>query len=447
MRLSNYFLPTLKEKPAEAKIVSHTLMLRAGMIRQSSAGIYSWLPLGIQVLKKIENIVREEQVAAGALEILMPTIQSADLWRESGRYDDYGKEMLRITDRHDRGLLYGPTNEELVTDIFRNNVRSYKDLPLNLFHIQWKFRDEIRPRFGVMRGREFLMKDNYSFDIDEESARHSYKKMFLAYMRTFKRMELNAIPMAADTGPIGGDLSHEFLVIADTGESEVFFDSEYEVFFDRDFSNLDIVNSDIDYDDKDSLDALLNFCNSTYAATDEKHDPDADNIVPERLVQGRGIEVGHIFYFGDKYSKAMGANVQGSDGKPTEVQMGSYGIGVSRLVGAIIESSHDENGIIWPESVAPYRVGIINLRQGDEATDAACESLYKTLNDNDVEVLYDDRDERAGGKFSNMDLIGIPWQVVIGPRGLKNGLLEVKHRKSGERFDMSIEDIIAKFTS
>jgi prolyl-tRNA synthetase len=436
MRLSNYFLPTLKENPSEAQIVSHRLMLRAGMVRQSSAGIYSWLPLGLLVLKKIENIVREEQKASGALEILMPTIQSADLWVESGRYEDYGKEMLRITDRHDRGLLYGPTNEELVTDIFRNNVRSYKDLPLNLFHIQWKFRDEIRPRFGVMRGREFLMKDNYSFDIDEKAAIRSYNAMFLAYLRTFARMGLKAIPMAADTGPIGGDLSHEFLVIAPTGESEVFYH--------KNFETLDVMNQDVDYDD--DLQAFVDGWTSDYAATDEKHDPETCTVSDDDLQKGRGIEVGHIFYFGDKYSKAMGATVQGSDGKPTAVQMGSYGIGVSRLVGAIIESSHDENGIIWPESVAPFMVGIINLRQGDEKTDAACESLYNTLNDAGVETLYDDRDERAGGKFSNMDLIGLPWQVVIGPRGLKSGVLEVKHRKTGERSDMSMDDIIAKFT-
>ena len=436
MRLSKYFIPTLKENPSEAKIMSHRLMLRAGLIRQASAGIYSWMPLGLRVLKKIENIVRKEQERAGACEILMPTIQTADLWKESGRYEDYGREMLRITDRGDREMLYGPTNEEQVTDIFRSNVTSYKNLPLNLYQIQWKFRDEIRPRFGVMRGKEFLMKDNYSFDLDEESSRYSYKKMFLAYLRTFEQLGLKTIPMAADTGPIGGDLSHEFLVIAETGESEVFYDKDYE--------NMDWGRTNLSYQDDESLNVLLDICNSTYAATDEKHDPNHPNINWDKLKKGRGIEVGHIFNFGTKYSEAMNAVVQNKEGQKIAVHMGSYGIGVSRLVGAIIEANHDEVGIIWPESVAPFKVGIVNLRVGDDDCDKASEKLYSELENLGVETLYDDRDERAGAKFSTMDLIGLPYVITIGPRGLKSGLLEIKDRKTGERFDLCKDEIINK---
>lgn len=433
MRLSRYFLPTMKETPSEAQIVSHRLMLRAGMIRQTSAGIYAWLPLGLRVLRKIEQIVREEQDRAGAVELLMPTIQSAELWRESGRYDDYGKEMLRITDRHDRDMLFGPTNEEMITDIFRREVRSYKDLPKNLYHIQWKFRDEIRPRFGVMRGREFLMKDNYSFDLDETSARQSYDAMFVAYLRTFARMGLAAVPVQADTGPIGGDLSHEFHILADTGESELFYDQSIE---DVTLEQLMTVSAG---------DPLVSRLQSVYAMESEKHDPNSCTLDPGQLRSKRGIEVGHIFFFGTKYSDAMGATVQGPDGRPVAVQMGSYGIGVSRLLGGIIEASHDDAGIIWPESVAPYKVALLNLRFGDEACNKACEDLYGKLSHAGVEVLYDDRDERAGAKFSTADLIGIPWQIAIGPRGLKNDVVEVKNRRTGERLEESLDAILTRF--
>ncbi len=437
MRLSQYFLPTLKENPSEAQIVSHRLMLRAGMIRQSSAGIYSWLPLGFRVLKKIEAIVRQEQDRAGCQELLMPTIQPADLWRESGRYEDYGREMLRITDRHERDMLYGPTNEEQITDIFRQSVRSYRDLPKLLYHIQWKFRDEVRPRFGVMRGREFLMKDAYSFDLDYAGAKHSYNQMFVSYLRTFARLGLTAIPMAADTGPIGGDLSHEFIILADTGESEVHCHADY-----LDFEPL---ASDVDYDS--DLEPFVEERTSLYAATDEKHDPAAfEAQVPEaKRVNTRGIEVGHIFYFGSKYSEAMGATVQGPDGEPVALEMGSYGIGVSRLVGGIIEASHDEAGIIWPASVAPFDVGIVNLKAGDAACDAACAELQEKLG-SQREVLVDDTGERAGAKFATMDLIGLPWQLVVGPRGLKSGTVELKSRASGEREELSPESALARLT-
>jgi len=431
MRLSNYFLPTLKETPSEAQIVSHRYMLRAGMIRQASAGIYSWLPLGYRVLKKIEQIVREEQNASGAQEVLMPTIQSADLWRQSGRYEDYGLEMLRITDRHDREMLYGPTNEEQITEIFGAHVKSYRHLPRNLYHIQWKFRDEVRPRFGVMRGREFLMKDAYSFDLDADTGRIAYNKMFVAYLRTYARMELQAIPMQAETGPIGGDMSHEFIILADTGESEVYCH--------RDFLERDVLQRNIDYES--DLQPLVDEWTSLYAATDDMHDAGRfESEVPvDQRVTARGIEVGHIFFFGDKYSKALGALVSTPDGDEVPVQMGSYGIGVSRLVGAIIEASHDDKGIIWPDSVAPFKVGLINLRTGDEACDATCNELYAKLGDAGVEVLYDDRQERAGAKFADMDLIGLPWQLIAGPRGLKDGKVELKSRRSGDTEELSIE--------
>jgi prolyl-tRNA synthetase len=427
MRLSNYFLPLLRETPSEAQIVSHRLMLRAGMIRQSSAGIYSWLPLGLRVLKKVEQIVREEQDRAGALEVLMPTLQPAELWQESGRYEDYGKEMLRITDRHERAMLYGPTNEELITDIFRQSVKSYRDLPKNLYHIQWKFRDEVRPRFGVMRGREFLMKDNYSFDLDAKGAKHSYNKMFFAYLRTFARMGLKAIPMRADTGPIGGDLSHEFIILADTGESQVFCD--------RAWLDSDVLDMDVDY--TSDLEQQFRQWTALYAATDEKHDAQSCPVPPERLVTARGIEVGHIFYFGTKYSKPMGAVVAGPSGEQITVEMGSYGIGVSRLVGAIIEASHDDAGIIWPEGVAPFKVGLINLRASDAKCVAAADDLYARLGRAGVEVLYDDRDESPGAKFAAMDLIGLPHQLVLGPRGLEKGVVEVKERRSGTREELA----------
>jgi prolyl-tRNA synthetase len=429
-------MPVLRETPAEAQIVSHRYMLRAGLIRQQAAGIYSWLPLGHRVLRKIEQIVREEQDRAGAIELLMPTLQAADLWRESGRYDAYGKEMLRIKDRHERDLLYGPTNEEMVTDIFRSGVRSYKDLPRILYHIQWKFRDEIRPRFGVMRGREFLMKDSYSFDIDAAGARRAYNKMFVAYLRTFARMGLKSVPMKADTGPIGGDLSHEFIVLADTGESQVYCH--------RDLVDM-AVPENVDFDG--DLEPYIKQRTSLYAATDEKHDAEAFANIPEdKRLAARGIEVGHIFYFGTKYSKPMNAKVAGPNGEDVFVEMGSYGIGVSRLLGAIIEASHDEAGIIWPESVAPYRVGLISLKPDDPKTRQVCEDLYQKLGAAGVEVLYDDTDERAGAKFSTFDLIGLPWQVIVGPRGLTNNQVEIKNRKTGERQNLAPEAALNLFT-
>lgn len=431
MRLSQHFIPTIKENPSEAQIVSHRLMLRSGMIRQSSAGIYIWLPTGLRVMNKIADIVREEQNRAGAIELLMPTIQPAELWQESGRYDDYGKEMLRITDRHERSMLYGPTNEEMITDLFKNNVKSYKDLPLNLYHIQWKFRDEVRPRFGIMRGREFLMKDNYSFDIDFEGAKESYNKMYVAYLRTFARLGLVAIPVRADSGAIGGDLSHEFQILADTGESTLYYDKEIENF------NLDDLTGDIDEDTVLKL-------QSYYAMEEEKHDATNCPVPAENLKTAKGIEVGHIFYFGTKYSESMGAKVAGPDGKELTVEMGSYGIGVSRLVGALIEANHDENGIIWPESVAPYKVGIINLRFKDENCTSACDALYEKMQNLGIEVLYDDRDTGAGAKFADMDLIGLPWQVVVGPKGLENGVYELKNRRTGERVELSEEALLKK---
>jgi prolyl-tRNA synthetase len=438
MRLSQYFLPILRDDPKEAEIVSHKLMLRAGMIRQEAAGNYSWLPLGFRVLKRIEHIVREEQDRAGALEVLMPTIQPADLWKKSGRYDAYGKEMLRIKDRHDREMLYGPTNEEMITDIFRQGVQSYKDLPRNLYHIQWKFRDEVRPRFGVMRGREFLMKDAYSFDLTREAGQHSYNKMFVSYLRTFARLGLKAVPMRAETGPIGGSDSHEFLVLADTGESGVHFD--------RDFHDMDWETFDVDYNDVGEISRLVDDFTGKYAATDEKHDEGEFHArVPEnRRMSGRGIEVGHIFFFGTKYSEPLGAEVQGPDGKKVAIQSGSYGIGVSRLVGAIIEASHDEAGIIWPESVAPFRVGLINLKPGDAESSETCEKLYRQLSSAGTETLYDDKDAGPGAKFAAMDLIGLPWQVIIGPRGLKDGVAEVKNRKTGARENVPIGQVAAR---
>ena len=436
MRLSRYFLPIIRTEPKEAEILSHKLMLRAGMMRQEAAGSYSWLPLGFRVLKKIEQIVREEQNRAGAIEVLMPTLQSADLWRKSGRYDAYGKEMLRVKDRHDRDLLYGPTNEEMITDIFRMGVQSYKDVPRNLYHIQWKFRDEVRPRFGVMRGREFLMKDAYSFDLTREAGQHAYNKMFVSYLRTFARMGLKAVPMRAETGPIGGKDSHEFLILAETGESEVFFDK---AFHDMDWSTFDI-----DYDDVAAVARIVGDFTSMYAATSDMHDAgDYEKRVPmDRRVTGRGIEVGHIFFFGDKYSEPLGCTVQGPDGKIVTLQSGSYGIGVSRLVAGVIEASHDDAGIIWPESVAPFDVGLVNLKSGDAPVDAACEKIYKALEAKGREVLYDDTDDRAGSKFSTMDLIGLPCQVIIGPRGLKDGIAEIKNRKTGVRENVPLDNVV-----
>ena len=433
MRLSRYFLPLLKENPKEAEIVSHRLMLRAGMIRQQAAGIYSMLPLGKKVLDKIADIVRDEQNRAGAIELLMPTIQSADLWRQSGRYDDYGKEMLRITDRHEREMLFGPTNEELITAIFRDGLRSYRDLPRNLYHIQWKFRDEVRPRFGVMRGREFLMKDAYSFDLTLEAGRRAYNRMFVAYLRTFARMGLKSIPMAAETGPIGGDLSHEFIILAETGESQVFGH--------KDLLALPIPPADTDFDG--DLEPIVQAWTGLYAATDDMHDADrfAREVPAEAQVSARGIEVGHIFFFGTKYSEPMDCRVQGPEGEMVALQMGSYGVGVSRLVGGIIEACHDDAGIVWPVPVAPFEVGLVNLKVGDAATDEAGRALYERLTNARIEVLYDDTGERAGAKFATMDLIGLPCQVIVGPKGVAAGFGEIKDRKTGEREEIPLDSL------
>jgi prolyl-tRNA synthetase len=438
MRLSRYFLPVLKETPGDAQIVSHQLMLRAGLIRQTAAGIYAWLPMGHRVLRKIEQIVREEQDRAGAIELLMPTIQSADLWRQSGRYDAYGPEMLRIKDRHNREMLFSPTAEELFTQIFENGARSYRDLPRMLYQIQWKFRDEVRPRFGVMRGREFLMKDAYSFDVDFAGARHSYNRMFMAYLRTFARMGLHAIPMRADTGPIGGDLSHEFIVLAPTGESEVFYHENWEKPRDT---------SAVDADDPAALEAFIDGLNTDYAATDEKRDLALEAEAGSALKQSRGIEVGQVFYFGDKYTKAMGVTVQGPDGTTITPEMGSYGIGVSRLMGAIIEASHDKDGIIWPDAVAPFKVALLNLRADDAACAAAADAIYARLEAAGVEVLYDDREERGGAKFATADLIGVPWQLVVGPKGVAAGTVELKRRGAGTREELSVDAAVAQLTA
>ncbi|TFI59260.1 proline--tRNA ligase [Sphingomonas parva] len=433
MRLSRYFLPVTKETPADAQIVSHKLMLRAGLVRQTAAGIYAWLPLGLKVLRNIERIVREEQDRAGAVELLMPTVQSADLWRQSGRYDAYGPEMLRFLDRHEREMLYGPTNEEMITAIFAESARSYRDLPRTLYHIQWKFRDERRPRFGVMRGREFLMKDAYSFDLDEEGLKASYEAMFVAYLRTFARLGLQAVPVRAPTGPIGGNLSHEFHILADTGESAVFYDAAIE----------EITREELLAADASTIAKLTGL----YAMEEEEHAKVADCPVPaDRLRTRRGIEVGHIFAFGTKYSASMGLSVQAKDGSQVQPHMGSYGIGVSRLMGAIIEASHDEGGIVWPESVAPFRVGIVNMRADDQACTEASDGLYQALQAAGVETLYDDRDERGGAKFATMDLIGLPWQLVVGPKGLARGVVELKNRARGEREELSIESALARLS-
>jgi prolyl-tRNA synthetase len=437
MRLTRYFLPLLRETPAEAQIASHRLMLRAGMIRQASAGIYSWLPLGFKVLSRIERIVHEEQQRAGHIPLLMPTLQSADLWRESGRYDDYGAEMLRVKDRHQRDMLYGPTNEELITDIFRSAVTSYKDLPLTLYHIQWKFRDEVRPRFGVMRGREFLMKDGYNFDLTVEDALHAYNRHMVSYIRTYERMGLKAIPMRADGGPIGGDHTHEFLVLAPTGESAVYYD--------RAVTDLTLGDRSVDYSDHGQVSEIVATWTEPYARTDERHDAALFAEVPQdRRVEGRGIEVGQIFFFGTKYSEPMKALVVNEAGERVPVQMGSHGIGVSRLVGAIIEASHDDKGIVWPEGVAPFHVGIVNLKQGEGAADAACDGLYARLTAAGLEPLYDDRNERAGAKFATMDLIGLPWRITVGPRGLAAGKVELTCRRTGESEEMSPDAAVAR---
>ena len=440
MRWSRALLPLLKESPADAQIISHKLMLRAGLVRQTAAGIYAWLPLGFRVLKKIEQIVREEQDRAGAQEMLMPTLQAAEYWKATGRYDAYGPEMLRIKDRHERELVYGPTNEDMLTSLLQGSMKSYRDLPRILYHIQWKFRDEVRPRFGVMRGREFLMKDAYSFDLDEAGARISYNRMFVAYLRTFARMGLRAIPMQADTGPIGGDLSHEFIILAPSGESEVFFHKSWE-------SLRDSEDYAVDASDPQALQAFVDSMTADYAATDEKRDGARETTLGAELRQSRGIEVGHIFYFGDKYTKPLGFTVSGREGEPVTPVGGSYGIGVSRLVGAIIEASHDEAGIVWPEPVAPWKVGLVTMRGDDEATVTAAESLYEQLGETGIEVLYDDRDERGGAKLASMDLIGLPWQVIIGPRGFANCTVELKRRSTGEREELSLESALARLAA
>ena len=422
MKFSSFFIPTLKNIPAEAEIISHQLMIRAGMIKQASAGIYSWLPLGLKVLKKIEHIVRDEQNKAGAIEVLMPTIQSADLWIKSGRYEDYGKEMLRIQDRSGREMLYGPTNEELITDIFQSYITSYKDLPKNLYHIQWKFRDEVRPRFGVMRGREFLMKDNYSFDLTEEDSKISYNKMFTAYIKTFLRMGLTPISLRAETGSIGGNLSHEFQILAKTGESTLYYDKDLEK-IDPETINPDKLQS-------------------YYAAVDDLHDEKNCPISKEQLKISKGIEVGHIFYFGTKYSEKLSAFVQNNKGKKTAVHMGSYGIGISRLVGAIIEAFHDDKGIKWPISVAPFHVSLINLMIDDKACAKMSNIMYEKISNSKLDVLYDDRDCSIGKKLSDNDLIGIPYQVIIGKRDLKDNIVQLKNRLNNETKKISPEEAL-----
>lgn len=425
MRLTQYFMPLIKENPSEASIISHRYMLRAGMVRQLGAGIYNWLPLGLAVLRNIEAIIHRGMQEAGCIEILMPTIQPSELWKESGRYDDYGQEMLRITDRHEHAMLYGPTNEEVVTDIFRKNIKTYKGLPKNLYQIQWKFRDEIRPRFGVMRGREFLMKDGYSFDIDFDHARQTYDRMYETYLKIFRDMGLVAIPVKADNGAIGGDMSNEFHIVADTGESEIFYDAAFDELIHQD--NVDVAAM-----------------RSLYAAADEMHDPAKCPIPESQLRRRRGIEVGHIFHFGTKYSKAMGALVTNKEGQQVPVEMGSYGIGVSRLVGAIIEANHDDQGIIWPEQVAPFQVGLINIKANDEACVKACDDFYNLLRSKNIRVLYDDRKDSAGTKFATQDLIGTPWQCAVGPRGLAEGTIELKHRRTGEKQSLSQEAVLSK---
>ncbi len=436
MLRTRFPVPTQKDDPSEAQIVSHRLMLRGGLVRQASAGIYSWLPLGFRVLKKIEAIVRAEQNAAGAVEVLMPTIQAADLWKTSGRYEDYGLEMLRITDRHEREMLYGPTNEEQICEIAAEFLKSYRDLPKNLYHIQWKFRDELRPRFGVMRGREFLMKDNYSFDVDEAAARLSYHRMFLAYLRTFQALGLTSIPVRAESGPIGGDMSHEFVILADTGESGVFCDRGL----------LDQPVPGPVYDDPEALQEIVDRWTGPYAATDDMHEPARfEREVPEsRRVEARGIEVGHVFYFGTKYSEKLGVLVDLPDGSRVPVQMGSYGVGVSRLVGAIIEACHDERGMLWPASVAPFQVGLANLRQNDPACAESASAMYDSLTAAGIEVLYDDREERAGTKLADLDLLGFPWQVVVGPRGVARGVVELRARATGESAEVTPEDALQR---
>ena len=434
VRLSEYFLPTLREAPADAQIVSHRLMLRAGMVRQASAGIYSWLPLGFRVLKRIEQVVREEQDRMGAVEMLMPTIQSADLWRQSGRYEDYGQEMLRIVDRHGRDMLYGPTNEELITVIFRDSIKSYRDLPRRPYQIQWKFRDEIRPRFGVMRGREFYMKDGYSFDLDEASALASYNRYFVSYLRTFARLGLKSIPMRAETGPIGGDNSHEFIILAETGESQVFCHRSY----------LERDGLAVDDSSDDARAQVVQDWTRDYAATEDEHDEAAfARLDPADRISTRGIEIGHIFYFGTKYSDPLQALITGEDGEETAVHMGAYGVGISRLAGAIIEASHDDRGIIWPKAAAPFDVGLVNVKPADAACVAAAEELATTLLNAGLTVLYDDRDLRAGIKFAEMELIGLPWRLVVSPTTLASGQFELTNRATNQKIALGGDDLVA----
>jgi prolyl-tRNA synthetase len=434
MFLSQLFIPTTKDLPSEAKIKSHQLMLRAGMIKQSSAGIYSWLPLGFKVMKKIEQIVREEQNNIGAQEMLMPTIQSADIWKESGRYEDYGEEMLRIKDRQGREMLYGPTNEELITEIFRSSIKSYKSLPQILYHIQWKFRDEVRPRFGVMRCREFYMKDAYSFDIDDASAKKSYNKMFFSYLKTFKKLGLQAIPMAADTGPIGGDLSHEFIILADTGESKIYADK-----------NIFNINLNKYKNDDQSLENMRKEYSSIYAVTDEKYNQNEFNkqVDKKNQIITKGIEVGHIFYFGDKYSKPLKCVVDNQDGSKISVKMGSYGIGVSRLVGAIIESNYNNEVMSWPKSIAPFDVVIIaSINKNDGKNLIKAKNLYTELKKQNIDVLLDDVDENMSAKFKKHDLIGIPFQIIIGAKSQEDKFEFKEVNSDSENY--SFKEIIEK---
>jgi prolyl-tRNA synthetase len=434
MYISQLFLPMIKEIPSEAKIKSHQLMLRTGMIKQSSAGIYSWLPLGFKILKKIEQIVREEQNNIGAQEMLMPTIQSAEIWKESGRYADYGEEMLRIKDRQNREMLYGPTNEELITEIFRSSIKSYKSLPQLLYHIQWKFRDELRPRFGVMRCREFYMKDAYSFDLDDKSAQTSYNKMFFAYLKTFKRLGLKAIPMAADTGPIGGDLSHEFVILADTGESKIYSDKRI---FDVDVESYDASEK--------SIEKMRSEFGKYYAVTDDKFNKkEFDQKVNKKdQLETRGIEVGHIFYFGDKYSKPLNGIVSTKEGPSVAVKMGSYGVGVSRLVGAIIEAKYNNEIMVWPNSIAPFQVAIIpNVKKNDKSNLEKAEKLYKSLKKQSIDVLLDDTDESLSYKFKKFDLLGIPNQIIVGSKSTDD---KFEFKKPGMQSEnLKIQEIIKK---
>jgi len=425
MRLSEYFIPVLKEKPTEAQVTSHSLMMRAGMVRQLASGIYSWLPLGFKVLENVKNIVRKHMDEAGCIELLMPCLQSSELWKKSGRYEAYGSETMRITDRHDNELLLGPTAEEVIASILQETIQSYRDVPKCFYNIQLKFRDEIRPRFGVMRSREFLMKDAYSFDIDKEHAIETYNKMYIAYIRAFREMGVRVIPLNADNGVIGGSLSHEFHIIADTGESAIYYDNRF-----------DVIAEDTDIN--------LHLMQSLYAAADDEHKPDECPIPEENLVSNRGIEVGHIFYFGSKYSKAMGVSVNNDKGEEVPLEMGSYGIGISRTVAGIIEAHHDEKGIVWPESVAPFKASIVNLVPKSIECRSIAEKAYAMFAEKKVDVLYDDTDERAGHKFATHDLIGIPWQIIIGSKKAGAGLVELKHRKTGETEDLPVDMAVAK---